>query len=115
MKIELKRFYQVSGRYRTAATFPGFKTGIQSLQDVWGTKRAYGLKHNPSFEIIKGGRSKREWDAWAAGMGEGRAGDHFLRCYATEQVEMSIDDWKGFKAAGGTTYLQADFLGQTNA
>jgi len=110
MKLELKEYYQVSGRYRTAAAFPGLKTGIQALQDIWGTKRPYGLKHNPSFETIKGGRTKAEWDHWAAAMGEGHAGDHFLRCYATDTVEMSIDDWKKFKAAGGTTYLQADYL-----
>lgn len=41
---------------------------------------------------------------WAENMGEGHAGDHYLRCGNGESIELSREDWAKFKKAGGTTY-----------
>jgi len=45
---------------------------------------------------------------WAERMGEGHAGDHYLRCSAPDKNVLTLnrEAWRAFKEAGGTTYLQ---------
>jgi hypothetical protein len=74
-------WFQVSGKYRTVAKLPDGMTGVEAL---------IGVKY-------------RE-DSWAENMGEGHAGDHYLRCYGKEKKELSREDWVDFKSRGGTTY-----------
>jgi hypothetical protein len=94
MIVNGKPYYQVSGRYRTAAAFPPGMTGIQALQ------HAVGQQERPF---------RADYMTWADKMGEGHAGDHYLRCYATDTVEMSIEEWREWKRNGGTTYLDYDY------
>lgn len=78
-------WFQVSRSYRSVARLPEGMTGIQAL-----------VSKNP------------DRPDWANNMGEGHAGDHFLRCHAraTDGLleELSFFEWETFKAAGGLTY-----------
>lgn len=89
-----KIWFQTSGKFRNIAKFPEGLTGMQAL------------KQSATYH--------GDIDKWIDGMGEGHSGDHYLRCYAASDqkklgtqltAELDKDQWKEFKAAGGTTYM----------
>lgn len=82
MKLDPTIWFQISGKYRTAARLPAGVTGIEALKTL----------------------NIREPE-WAERMGEGHAGDHYLRCCNGEQKELTVEEWMVFKKAGGTTYM----------
>lgn len=86
--IDTNTWFSVSHKYRIVARFPEGKTGKQALAESGG--------------------QRCDDQAWVDGMGEGHSGDHYLRCYAREAdlwKELSIEEWREFRKAGGTTYM----------
>lgn len=75
-------WFQVSGKYRIVAKLPNGMTGIKALQS-----------------------KKIREPEWAERMGEGHAGDYFLRCCSVETQELTHEEWTTFKKTGGTTYI----------
>jgi hypothetical protein len=75
-------YYQVSRKWRSIAKLPEGKTGIEALTEVSGRPE------------------------WAAALGEGRAGDHYLRCYAKKQRELPLELFIAFRRWGGCCYSQ---------
>lgn len=77
-------WFQISGKFRTAARLPSGMTGIKALQ-----------------------AQKIREPEWAENMGEGHAGDHYLRCCAPDEDVLTLtrESWEEFKKAGGTTYM----------
>jgi len=79
-------YYQVSRRHRILAKFPEGLTGTEAL--LQDGQHPYNPK-------------------WAEDMGEGAAGDHWLRCYAEAagywlRVNKAI--FTAFRILGGDTY-----------
>lgn len=62
-------WFQVSGKYRIAARLPEGMTGVEALKTL--------------------NISEPEW---AERMGEGNAGDHYLRCGNGEQKELTREE-----------------------
>lgn len=85
-------WHQVSRAYRTLARLPDGKTGVEALIDA-----ELRSKH-PHFRL-------REW---AEGLGERSAGNHYLRCYAKQDLnwcELDVPTFVAFRKLGGGTYL----------
>jgi hypothetical protein len=85
-------YYQVSAKYRHLAKLPVGKTGIQALIDAERTR----------------GQRVQDPERWANMMGEGHAGDQYLRTYARSDgnvLVVPIHIFKEFKAKGGGTYF----------
>jgi hypothetical protein len=88
-------WYQTSRKYRMLCRLPEGKTGVEALVDAE--------------------KSTRPWDAekWAKGLGEGSAGDHFLRCHATSKDGLSTEvdqaTFDAFRKLGGDTYASAHY------
>lgn len=91
-------YYQVSRKYGHLAKLPPGKTGIQALID--SCRGPDGKRKDGSTPI--------EFESWAKRMGEGHAGDQYLRCYAAddETVEVIKEVMDEFRKLGGTTYLE---------
>ena len=82
-------YYQVSRKFRIVARFPSGLSGKDAL-------RKYAEEHRP-------------WDVdkWVDGLGEGSAGDYFLRCYAPGMKLILIlteDEFLMFRKLGGGCY-----------
>jgi len=81
-------YYQVSRKFRTLARLPKDMTGKQAL-----------------LEIAK---NERPWDAeeWVNNLGDGAAGDHYLRCYSPESDYLEVGEsiFQAFRDVGGNTY-----------
>jgi hypothetical protein len=83
-------WYQTSRKYRMLCRLPEGQTGVQAL--------------------IEAEQVSRPWDVekWATGLGEGSAGDHFLRCHATAKnglaTEVDSATFDAFRRLGGDTY-----------
>jgi len=79
-------WHMVSRRHRTVARLPEGKTGLECLTGVLNTR-------------------------WTAEMGEGPAGDMFLRCYTERDThrwrDLSQGEFVAFRRVGGTTYSMA--------
>jgi hypothetical protein len=93
------KWFQVSRRYRTVARLPDGMTGIEALIEA----QAQSEYPHPDYE------------KWAKGMGEGSAGDHFLRCYAKKQelwMELGRRTFEAYRKAGGETYAVAFYRRQ---
>lgn len=84
-------WFQISGKYRMVARFPPGMSGIEALKT---------LHIRPP--------------QWAEAMGEGLAGDHYLRrnqryrtLHSSQALTATLthEEWKKFRDDGGTTYL----------
>jgi len=86
-------WYQTSRKYRALCRLPEGKTGVEALTEA-------------SMDM-------RPWDAekWATALGEGSAGDHFLRCCAmqTDGLSVEVDQatFNAYRELGGDTYQSA--------
>lgn len=84
-------WYQVSRRWRTVARLPDGKTGVQALTEA---------------------ETRRDAEKWAKMLGEGSAGDHFLRCHANKDglwKELDVPTFAAFRKLGGDTYQSAHY------
>lgn len=80
-------WFQVSGKYRMVARLPSGMSGVQALKTL----------------------HIRE-PQWAEAMGEGHAGDHYLRMTSHSAAKtLTTAEWKKFKEDGGTTYLSRSY------
>lgn len=82
-------YYQVSRSHRIVARLPEGMTGSEAL--------------------LREAKKGRPWDAeeWVKALGEGHAGDHFLRCYAQSRElwkELDRPTFAAFRSLGGRTY-----------
>jgi hypothetical protein len=75
-------YFQVSRAHRRVARLPPGKTGVQALVEAAGENRV----------------------DWAKGLGEGGAGDQYLRVYTKDAVVLSREEFARFRALGGDTY-----------
>lgn len=86
-------WYQVSRNHRIVARLPEGKTGIQALIDA---------------------ETRLDRERWAQRMGEGNAGDHYLRCHAMRRdgdwQQLTNVAFNAFRAAGGDTYRTKAWL-----
>jgi hypothetical protein len=85
-----KGYYQISRRSRTLACLPKGKTGMEALLEATKDMRPDEAKE------------------WVEGMGEGHAGDHFLRCHAKDGLTIILteEEFHMFRKLGGGCYAQ---------
>ncbi len=86
-------WYQVSRNARMVARLPEGQTGIEALIDA---QRASPVRS--------------DYALWARRMGEGSAGDYYLRCHALRDrpelhKELTREEFAAFRKAGGETYM----------
>jgi len=81
-------YYQVSRRFRTLARLPKGKTGMEALLEATDELQP--------MDAVK----------WVKGLGEGHAGDHFLRCHAGKNVQIILteEEFHMFRKLGGGCY-----------
>lgn len=77
-------YFQISKRFRCVARLPPGKSGIDALTDA--------AKHDRS-----------DARAWAKKLGETRAADYYIRCYAKDEIVLDQATWDAFVRAGGCT------------
>lgn len=82
----MPKTYQVSRKFRLVASLPEGKTGKEAL--------------------AASGGPRCDDATWIDGLGEARAGEQYLRCYAPH-TQLSLEEWIEFKKVGGATYLSA--------
>lgn len=84
-------WHQVSRRYRTLARLPDGMNGVEALID------AELRSEHPHPNLEK----------WARGLGNGSAGEHYMRCYAhrdLNQCKLDIPTFAAFRKLRGDTY-----------
>ena len=77
-------WFQVSRSHRSLARLPDGMTGIEALESI-----------------------SKDRPGWAAGMGEGNAGEHFMRVYGRDpelRAELTPEEFELFRKAGGKSY-----------
>jgi hypothetical protein len=85
-----KGYYQVSRNYRLVAKLPDGKTGVEALIDACR-----------SGEIP----TARDYESWAKRLGEGHAGDQYLRSNIASAIQLTREAFENFRKLGGSTYL----------
>jgi hypothetical protein len=81
-------WFQVSAKFRLVRRLPAGKSGKQAL-----------------YEATKLNGTQPDPEHWVAGMTEQSAGNHYLRCCGNrDELELSVEEWAAYKAAGGGTY-----------
>lgn len=81
-------WFQISRAYRTVARLPPGETGVEAL--------ARAARHDDCDSV-----------SWAHCLGEYHAGDHYLRCYAGSEnnvTTMTPGAFAAYRKAGGGPY-----------
>lgn len=84
-------WFQTSRSGRLVGRLPEGKTGIEAL-----------IEYEKNSE-----RTRPDYEAWVMGMGEGAAGDYYLRCHGMrgpQNKQLTRAAFDAFRANGGTTY-----------